>query len=171
MSALPKEALQLLLAATPPLVEGITEPNVQVQPNGIDVRIDRVFRLTSAALLGESHSLREPAAREEVSADADGFWDLPHGAYVIGIRERVNLPNDVMALARPRSTLGRSGVALHTAVWDAGYSGRSETLLAVLNPRGFRLQRGARVMQLVFFRLEHATREGYHGHYQGEGAE
>jgi dUTP pyrophosphatase len=58
---------------------------------------------------------------------------------------------------------------LQSAVWDAGYSGRGEGLLSVLNPRGYRLQRGAAVLQLVFLRLSTATAEGYTGKYQGEG--
>jgi len=39
----------------------------------------------------------------------------------------------------------------------------------VLNPRGYRLQRGAAVLQLVFVRLSAATAEGYKGKYQNEG--
>ncbi len=108
-------------------------------------------------------------SREEVHPDADGWWDLHQGGYVIGYMERVNLPADLMAFARPRSTLLRSGVAIHTAVWDAGYSGRGEGLLSVLDPRGYRLQRGARVVQLVFLRLTSAVGEGYRGRYHGEG--
>lgn len=159
-----------MLGATPPLLEDVVEPDRQLQPNGVDVRIDRVFKLTSPALLGSADPLREPAAREEIPPDGDGWWDLHQGSYVIVIKEKVNLPADLMALGRPRSTLLRSGVAIHTAVWDAGYTGRSEALLAVLNGRGFRVQRGARVMQLVFMRLEQPAREGYRGRYQGEGA-
>jgi len=114
--------------------------------------------------------VREPAAREDVAVDKDGWWDLHRGAYVITYQEKLNLPTDIMALARPRSTLLRSGVAIHTAVWDAGYSGRGEGLLSVLNARGYRLQRGARVLQLVFFRLSSPTAEGYKGRYHGENA-
>ena len=39
--------------------------------------------------------------------------------------------------------------------------------MEVYNPRGFSLQRNARIIQLVFSRLTGAT-EGYHGVYQGE---
>lgn len=156
-----------MCAAQPPLVEGI-DPDVQIQTNGIDLRAERIQRLSSPGLLGASDALREPAAREDVQSDKDGWWDLHRGAYVITYREKVNLPHDLMALARPRSTLLRSGVAIHTAVWDAGYSGRGEGLLSVLNARGWRLQRGARVLQLVFIRLSAATAEGYRGRYQGE---
>jgi dUTP pyrophosphatase len=37
----------------------------------------------------------------------------------------------------------------------------------VYNPRGIRLQRNARIIQLVFFELTGET-EGYGGAYQGE---
>jgi dUTP pyrophosphatase len=167
MSVLSREDLRAALAASPPLVEGL---DLQVQPNGIDLRVDRVQRLTSPGLLGEADNVREPAAREDVQADKDGWWDLHRGAYVVTYQEKVNLPTDIMALARPRSTLLRSGVAIHAAVWDAGYSGRGEGLLSVLNARGYRLQRGARVLQLVFFRLSSPTAEGYKGRYHGENA-
>jgi dUTP pyrophosphatase len=158
MSVLSREDLRAALAAQPPLVEGIDQAT-QLQPNGIDLRVDRIQRLTSPGLLGAAPNLREPAAREDVQHDADGWWDLHQGSYVIGYAEKVNLPPDLMALARPRSTLLRSGVAIHTAVWDAGYSGRGEGLLSVLNPKGYRLQRGAAVLQLVFLRLNSATRD------------
>ena len=163
------EELRAALAAPPPLVEGVDVAS-QLQPNGIDLRLDRVQRLTSPALLGSADAVREPSAREDLDPDGDGWWDLHQGAYVIGYREKVNLPPDLTALLRPRSSLLRSGVAIHGAVWDAGYSGRGEGLLAVMNPRGYRIQRGARVAQLVFFRLSRPTGEGYAGRYQGENA-
>ena len=59
-------------------------------------------------------------------------------------------------------------MAIHTAVWDAGYEGRSTSLLQVVNPEGFRVQRNARVMQLVFLTLSSRTAEGYRGQYQRE---
>ena len=168
MTVLSREEIRAALAAHPPLVED-ADPAAQLQPNGIDLRADRVQRLTSPALLGVADAVREPAGREEVSADDDGWWDLHQGVYVLTYREKVNLPPHLTALLMPRSSLLRSGVALHGAVWDAGYSGRGEGLLAVMNARGYRLQRGARVAQLVFFRLSSTTLEGYAGAYQGEG--
>ena len=166
---LSREELRAALAGHPPLVEGVDVAS-QLQPNGIDLRLDRVQRLTSPALLGSADAVREPSAREDLDPDGDGWWDLHQGAYVIGYREKVNLPPDLTALLRPRSSLLRSGVAIHGAVWDAGYSGRGEGLLAVMNPRGYRIQRRARVAQLVFFRLSRPTGEGYAGRYQGENA-
>ena len=87
---------------------------------------------------------------------------------MITFNEIVNLPLDVMALGRPRSSLLRSGVSIHTAVWDAGYRGRSQALLVVYNPAGFRVQKNARLMQLVFIRMAKPVSEGYQGRFLGE---
>jgi len=95
------------------------------------------------------------------------FIDLIPGAYIVTFNEIVHLPQNIMALARPRSSLLRCGVTVNTAVWDAGYSGRSQSLMVVYNPQGFRLQRNARIVQIIFFKLTKET-EGYHGAYQGE---
>jgi dUTP pyrophosphatase len=99
--------------------------------------------------------------------DGMGFIDLMPGAYIITYNEIVNLPKNIMALARPRSSLLRCGVNVGTAVWDAGYSGRSQSLMVVYNPQGFRLQKNARIVQLIFFKLAQKT-AGYKGVYQGE---
>ena len=73
-----------------------------------------------------------------------------------------------MALGRPRSSLIRSGVSIHTAVWDAGYNGRSQALMVIYHPNGYRIQRDARIMQLVFFQMENAAIRGYEGRFQSE---
>jgi len=95
------------------------------------------------------------------------YLDLVAGIYLITYNEIVHLPKDIMALGRPRSSLLRCGVGVGTAVWDAGYEGRSQSLLIVHNTAGFRVQKNARITQLVFFRLSGES-EGYRGIYQGE---
>ena len=79
------------------------------------------------------------------------------------------MPPDLIALARPRSSLLRCGGALHAGVWDAGYQGRSQALLSVQNQAGLHLQQGARIAQMVFFRMSAPPAQGYRGRYQGEG--
>jgi dUTP pyrophosphatase len=87
---------------------------------------------------------------------------------LITLNEVVALPLDIMALGRPRSSLLRSGVSIHTAVWDAGYQGRSQALLVVHHPEGYRVRKGARLLQLVFWRLAMPVDQGYQGTYQRE---
>src|SRR5438477_163380 len=79
MSVLSREELRVAVAGSPPLVEDVDVAH-QLQPNGIDLRVERVQRLTSPGLLGASDAVREPAAREDVQTDKDGWWDLDRGA-------------------------------------------------------------------------------------------
>jgi dUTP pyrophosphatase len=95
---------------------------------------------------------------------AQADWASP----LITLNETIHLPTNLMALAKPRSSLLRSGVTLHSAVWDAGYHGRSQALITVYNSYGFTVARNARVLQLVFVSLASATASAYAGRYQGE---
>ncbi len=164
-----REEITRLLEGNPPLIEGYVELESQLQPNGFDLSLQEVARFGAPGQLGASDTDRELSSAEPMGFDGEGWLELPQGAYLMTFNEVVNLPPDLMALGRPRSSLLRSGVALHTAVWDAGYRGRSQSLLTVHHPNGFRLQRNARVAQLVFFRLATPPEQGYRGQYQGEG--
>ena len=106
-------------------------------------------------------------ATHDLGWDADGWAHLAAGPYAVTTNETVHTPLDLTLLVWPRSSLLRSGVAVHTAVVDAGYEGRLVFLLSVLNPHGFRLQRDARIAQLVAFTLAAPATEGYQGMYQG----
>ena len=166
--ALDRESIGNLVMGNPPLIEGYTSLDEQLQPNGFDLTLREVSRMTSGGGMGAGADHRELPSTEVIRFDSDEWLELDPGPYLITFNEVVNLPLDVMALGRPRSSLLRSGVSVHTAVWDAGYLGRSQVLLTVQNPLGYRLQRDARVMQLVFFRLLAPVGQGYQGRFWGE---
>ena len=161
-----KDILELL-KTTPPLVESIRDIEQQIQPNGIDVTIKEIAMLASPGIIGNVNESRMISSIAPLVFDGMDRMDLLPGCYLVTCNEVVNLPNNIMALARPRSSLLRCGVTINTAVWDAGYSGRSQSLMVVYNPQGIRLQRNARIVQLVFLHLTRET-EGYRGVYQGE---
>lgn len=168
---LSREQIVALLAADPPLVAGLRDREAQLQPNGVDLTLDSVAAFTGPGTLTVDNQGRRLADTEDLPFGVDDQLYLSPGPYLVRFAETVNLPPDLMAYLRPRSTLLRSGVALHTAVWDAGYSGRGASLLVVYNPHGFRVQRSARLGQLVFHRLATATAAGYDGIYQGEATD
>ena len=167
---LSKPDIHRLLQQEPPLIEGYVDLETQVQPNGFDLTLREVAMLQSPGKIAVSDSQRLVSDLAPLVFDGLDFIDLMPGAYIIIYNEIVHLPNNIMALARPRSSLLRCGVSVDTAVWDAGYSGRSQSLMTVYNPQGFRVQKNARVVQLIFFQLTEET-EGYHGAYQGENIE
>ena len=164
---LSKADIHRLLQQEPPLIEGWVDLEQQVQPNGVDLTLREVALPQSPGKIGVADSQRLVSDLAPLVFDGLGFINLMPGAYVITYNEIVHLPRNIMALATPRSSLLRCGVTINTAVWDAGYSGRSQSLMVVYNPQGFRLQKNARIVQLVFFQLTEEA-EGYQGTYQGE---
>jgi len=166
-AVLSKQDIHSLLKQEPPLIEGYIDLETQLQPNGIDITLREAASLQTSGRIAASDSQRVVSGLTPLVFDGLGFIDLMPAAYIITYNEIVHLPNNVMALAKPRSSLLRCGVTVNTAVWDAGYSGRSQSLMVVHNPQGFRLQKDARVVQLVFCQLTQET-ESYHGTYQGE---
>lgn len=157
-----------LLKAVPPIVDDMFDGMEQVQPNGVDLTVKSIARFSSDGTIGSTNKSRVLSNTNIIDFNEAGMVDLSPGCYLLVHNELVNLPNNIMALARPRSSLLRCGVAIHTAVWDAGYSGRSQSLMVVYNQHGFRLEQNARVVQLVFFPLSSAVSEGYSGIFQGE---
>ncbi len=163
-----KSELLRLLQSKPPLVEQMPDIQEQVQPNGIDLTLKDIALFSSPGRITVSNAERSISATSPLYFDMQGNITLLPGTYLVTYNEIVNLPLDVMALGKTRSSLTRCGVSLHTAVWDAGYSGRSQSLMAVYNAMGFSLQRNARILQLVFFRVAGSAGEGYKGKYQRE---
>ena len=151
-----------------PLLSEYLDLDAQLQPNGIDLTLREVSRYRGGGAIGVDSTDRVLPELEPLAFDADGWLTLSPGCFHILYNEIVDIPESLMALGRPRSSLNRCGVTIHTAVWDAGYRGRSTSLLVVANPGGFRMQRNARVMQLVFFGMAEAPADGYRGRYQLE---
>ena len=168
LSILSREDILEMLGATPPLAENLCDVQQQVQPNGIDLTLREVALFSSPGSLGPGNENRVLSSTAPLVFDGLGRVDLLPGSYLVTYNEVVNLPKNVMALAMPRSSLLRCGVSIHNAVWDAGYSGRSQSLLVVYNPQGFRLHRNARIVQMVFFFLSREVAQGYQGMFQGE---
>lgn len=166
---LSRQDIEQLLAGVPPLLEGMPDRDRQLQANGVDITLERVSRYRGPGFLGRTNEERVLPQVEDLGFEPDGTLYLPTGSYQVRFNETVHLPDWLMAYARPRSSLLRSGVALHTAVWDAGYAGRGISLMVVYHPAGFRVARDARICQLVFHRLTTATDAAYAGAYQGEG--
>jgi dUTP pyrophosphatase len=169
-AVLSRQEIQRLMRKKPPLVEGCIDLEQQLQPNGIDLTLREIALLQSPGRIAAEDSQRLVSDLAPLVFDGLGFIDLVPSAYIITYNEIVHLPQNIMALGRPRSSLLRCGVTVGMAVWDAGYSGRSQSLLVVYNPQGFRLQKNARVAQLIFLRLSRKT-GGYQGTYQGENIE
>jgi dUTP pyrophosphatase len=165
---LSREQIMSAIEGAQPLLRGYLDLPHQLQPNGFDLTLAEINALGGGGSVGVDNADRVLPELEPLTPSDSGWWQLGPGQYQVLYNEIVALPQGLMALGRPRSSLNRCGVTIHTAVWDAGYEGRSTSLMQVLNPAGFRVQRNARVTQLVFLTLASDTVEGYRGVYHGE---
>lgn len=149
-------------------VEAMIDPGAQTQMCGAELTLQKVERFLTAGSLAFDNKERRLPETEGIEFDASDSVDLGPEPYLVTFNEIVDIPKDMAAIARPRSSLLRMGATMETALWDPGYRGRSQSLLVVYNSHGLRLKRNARLMQLVFMRLEKVAEKVYSGVYQGE---
>ena len=148
-------------------------PNLDIQltPNGFDLTVDGIYEFIDSGALDFSNKervvpeVRELMPEKKNPEDKFGWWNLKRGAYKIKTNERVTLPNDLVMIALPRSSLLRMGAFTQTAVWDAGFKGKSEFILVIENPEGLRIKQNARIIQAIFIKINKID-TGYQGIYQ-----
>jgi len=152
------------------LVENYPHLDTQLQPNGFDITVDKVFEFKDKGSLDFSNSEREIPRTEKLDPvkkseeDEYGWWELEKGAYKVRTNEKFNMPKDLAGIVFPRSSLLRMGCTTETGVWDAGYSGKAEFLLLVKNEEGVEIKENARIAQLLFVPIDEVE-EGYGGVY------
>lgn len=157
--------LKRYLRGRSPVVSGMISPKSQVSVNGIDLTVRSIQRFIGKGCLGvRSEETRFPNLSKEMKIESTVH--LRQGCYKIKYNEKIQVPTNLAAIARPRSTLLRLGATVETALWDSGYTGRSESLLVVHNRFGIDLPKNARVVQLVFMRT--TKRQRYKGRYGNE---
>lgn len=161
------EIRKLIVEREPPLIEGWIDLELQLQPAGFDLTLGEVGGFAGHGRLDFDNSRRQLPATLPIPFDDEGKVRLGKGAYFVAFNEYLNLPLDIAAIARPRSSLIRSGITVETAVWDPGYRGRSRALLVVYNDHGAVLERNSRIVQLVFIKVVGGS-AGYSGIFQGE---
>lgn len=154
------------------LIQDVVHLETQLTPNGFDLTAGEIHEFVDGGRIDFSNDERElpetrpipPETRDQ--SDEYGWWRLSQGVYKIRANETVNLPPNMMALTKPRSSLLRSGVHIGNAAWEAGFKGQGEFLLHVANPDGIEVKENARVNQIVFLWMSDDAEELYTGQYQ-----
>ncbi|MEE8518172.1 MAG: deoxyuridine 5'-triphosphate nucleotidohydrolase, partial [Dehalococcoidia bacterium] len=137
MGVLSSQQIRDLLGGHAPLISGYVDLDEQLQANGFDMTLESIAAFAGSGRIGRTNDDRILAETRELPFDENGFVRLEPGPYIARLNEAVALPSHVMALAKPRSSMLRNGVAVHNAVWDAGYAGRSQVQVVVYNVDGF----------------------------------
>jgi len=141
------------------VVEPLDDPDLQVQPASIDVRLGRRFLEFRHANISCIHPGDETQVDEyvdEIYVEDDEEFILHPGDFVLGTtRERVEVPSDLVAQVEGRSSLGRLAVVVHATAGfiDPGFRGKITLELSNLGTAPVALSPGMRISQLVFTEL------------------
>ena len=140
----------------------------QVQPNAVDLTIDKVWSLENGVFMLDGDSKHSLQRREvhPIVRQTDGIevFRLKEGTYVVEFDQKVEIGASEAGIVVSRSTLMRNGVWLESALYDSGYRGHMHAGLTVAKGIEFIFPRHERLAQFLCFEAE-ALRQ-YDGIYQ-----
>ena len=120
---------------------------------GFDLRIGEIYEISGQGFLGvterETPGMNLLAKYEE--GKATEVLLKPNTYYVLKTIESVNMPESLLAIMTPRSTLFRSGVYVFGGQVPPGYAGELNMGIYNFRQENFRLEMGARVVHIMFF--------------------
>jgi len=151
------------------LVENLSERELKnPEGAGFDLRIGELYKISGRGFLGIKE--RETPEMELVAKyEDDKIIKVnlePRIYYALKTIETVNMPEDLLAIMTPRSTLFRSGVYIFGGQTPPGYKGG--LVMGIYNFRDipFELEMGSRVVHIMFFQVEGESNL-YRGQWQG----
>jgi len=150
-----------------PLVQKIIQADSgeQKQPAGYDVSVSKIHSFPKS-MFSLSIAKGENSTLEEVPL-VNNYFELNEiGAYFVDLNEITTIPRDAIGILLPRSTLLRNGLDVRTALFDPGYSGQPKVMLVCHRPA--RIQRFARIGQIIILKSDKEFISQYSGQYQGE---
>ncbi len=158
------ETLKQMLASGELAVDPLEA--VQIQPASIDLTLGthflKVDEHSSSVITLDTAIVYEELERDKIVIP-------PHSFLLAVTREFIRLPNNVTAFVEGRSSIGRIGLFIQNAGWvDPGFEGTITLELYNANRLPILLQSGRRICQLVFSRMDKATKTPYRGKYQGQ---
>lgn len=144
------------------LIKLFPEYSDTIQPSGIDLRMDKIYRqVGSGSLIDNEKNLPEI---EELESVDDIYTLEPKTAYSVTIEGKIEIPTGYTMLYLPRSTLLRSFISVHTAVGDPGFYGTLQFMIVNNGQYPYKIKKGERIAQAVVFPVEGSGK--YNGSYQ-----
>jgi dCTP deaminase len=171
------------------VVDPLDDPELQIQPASVDMRLGREFLKFKRSNIPSIHPERGdevadyvekstiPDASRQPQASLSEFdtdeatveegveeFVLHPGDFVLGTtKERVEIPPDLIAHVEGRSSLGRLAIVVHATagIVDPGYRGQVTLELSNLGSAPVALTPGMRISQLTFTRLTSPAERPY----------
>lgn len=144
---------------------------------GIDLRLGAIYQIVSGGAFIESDGALELGKRKGVktkliakfrarSKNQEWIVVRPGDYYLVSTVEWINTPKDLLPVVFTRTTMFRAGLLLINSKVQPGYKGTLTMGLTNLSPYDVKLQLGARICDIVFYKIEGKT-VAYRGQHQG----
>ena len=160
-------AIRRRLAEGDLTIAPLDNPDLQIQPASVDLRLGREFlefqRTNIPCIHPDDEREVEEYVEETVVEEGDDFVLHP-GDFVLGTtKERIEIPPDLIANVQGRSSLGRLAIVIHATagVIDPGYRGQITLELSNLGTAPVALTPGMRISQVIMTRLTSAADRPY----------
>lgn len=147
-----------------------------IQQQGVDVRIDKVFKVIGdeGRVPSEGKTVR-PDYREIYPTDTNygddkyrPYFHLEPGWYEVELMEGCNIGNKELMNFKTRSSLVRCGALVHSGQFDAGFkTEKMGCFLQVNHP--INIEQGARIAQAIITESYEVDKNNlYNGQWQGD---
>ncbi len=151
------------------LVENLSERELNnPEGAGFDIRIGELYEVKGRGFLGVEEretSKIKLIAKVDKKKTRKVFLE-PKIYYLMKTMEKLNLPENLLVLFTPRSTLYRSGVYIFGGQTAPGYQGELTTGIYNFRDEKFELEMGSRVLHIIFFEVKGKSNL-YRGQWQG----
>ena len=128
--------------------------------SGFDLRLGELYELRGDAFIGIDE--RYTPESKMIAAFEEGkrnYIDMKPGQYLLGKTiEKINLPSNLVALFKPRTTTYRSGLIIRIGAAAPGYSGQIIFAIANHGEGSVRIELGARMIHVLFVEVSGTTR-------------
>jgi dCTP deaminase len=149
------------------VVEPLEDPELQIQPASIDLRLGREFlefQRTNIPCIHPNSQQEVGEYVDETYVEEGDDFILHPGDFVLGTtKERVEIPPDLIAHVEGRSSLGRLAIVVHATAGlaDPGYEGQITLELSNLGTAPVALTPEMRISQLTFTELKTPAERPY----------
>lgn len=144
---------------------------------GIDLRLGAVYKIIQGGAFietdGPMNLGKRKGAKTKLIAkfrprSKKQEWIIvkPKDYYLISTVEWINTPKDLLPVVFTRTTMFRTGLLLINSKVQPGYKGTLTMGLTNLNPYDVKVQLGARICDVIFYKIEGKTIP-YRGQHQG----
>ena len=143
-------------------IEDLNEDNIQA--GWVDLSLGnefRIFKVTSQPYI-DVRNVGDHT--EKIMIENDKPFIVHPGEFILGqAKEKIELPDDIVAYVDGRSSLGRIGIVVHvtSGFVDAGFNGRLVLEMTNVGKMPVALHTGMRICKLVFFQLSSPADQPY----------